>query len=90
MVNDIDYYSVIFFRGYIQGLGRSVLSGGQYDQAMAILGKKVEAIGFGLYLDEINRISRQKQEFDIDTVLIYEEWEDVSDVINAVQELQRD
>ena len=34
MVNDIDYYNGIIFRGYIKGLPTHVLAGGQYDRAM--------------------------------------------------------
>lgn len=90
MVNDIDYYNGIIFRGYIQELGRSVLAGGQYDQAMALLGKKIDAIGFGLYLNEINRISRQQQTFDVDAVVLYTKEEDITAVIRAVRSLQKD
>lgn len=88
MVNDIDYYNGIIFRGYIQSLGRSVLSGGQYDQAMALLGKQVEAIGFGLYLNDINRITAERPDFDIDAGVLYGEEEDICAVIAAVRGLQ--
>ena len=41
MVNDIDYYNGIVFRGYIRDLPGCVLAGGQYDKAMAIFGKEM-------------------------------------------------
>ena len=59
MVNDIDYYNGIIFRGYIKGLPTHVLAGGQYDRAMGIFGKNAGAIGFALYLNEVARLSEQ-------------------------------
>ncbi len=57
MVNDIDYYNGIIFKGYIKGLPSHVLAGGQYDRAMKIFGKNAGAIGFALYLNEVARLS---------------------------------
>lgn len=88
IVNDIDYYNGIIFKGYVKELGKSILAGGQYDQAMSRLGKKAEAIGFALYLNEINRISWEKQEIDVDAVLLYPAESDVADVARAVCSLQ--
>lgn len=56
MVNDIDYYNGIIFKGYIKGLPSHVLAGGQYDRAMKIFGKNAGAIGFALYLNEVARL----------------------------------
>jgi len=90
MVNDIDYYNGVIFKGYIKEIGKSVLSGGQYDQAMALLNKKVDAIGFALYLNEINRVSEQKHEFDVDAILLYKKGEDLCAITEAVQQLQQE
>lgn len=90
IVNDIDYYNGIIFKGYIKDLGKCVLAGGQYDQAMALLGKKVEAIGFALYLNEINRIAEQKILYDVDAVVIYPCGENVVTIAEAVQKLQKE
>ena len=56
IVNDIDYYNGIIFRGYIKEVGKSVLAGGQYDSAMKKFGKDIGAMGFALYLNEISMI----------------------------------
>ena len=64
IVNDIDYYNGIIFKGYINKLARSVLSGGQYDSAMKKLGKDIGAIGFALYLNEIGMLSGEEGEAD--------------------------
>ncbi len=88
IVNDIDYYNGIIFKGYIKELGKAVLSGGQYDQAMAIMGKKADAIGFALYLNEINRIAKKKEEHDVDAVLLYDCGDSAAAVAKAVRQIQ--
>lgn len=90
IVNDIDYYNGIIFKGYVKELGKSILAGGQYDQAMVRLGKKADAIGFALYLNEINRIAWQKPEYDVDAVIVYDCNENVVDVARAVSRLQQE
>ncbi len=50
------YYSGITFKGFISGIATCVLSGGQYDNLMQKIGKKAGAIGFAVYLDELQRI----------------------------------
>lgn len=61
-VNDIDYYNGLVFQGYLEGCPRSVLSGGQYDRAMARFGKDVDAVGFALYLNELGRVRQETGE----------------------------
>lgn len=60
-INDIDYYNDVIFKGYIEGIGRSVLAGGQYDRAMLLFNKDVDAIGFALYLNEISRLDLEAE-----------------------------
>ena len=55
-VNDIDYYNGVIFRGFVEGISANVLSGGQYDRAMRLFGRNVGAIGFAIYLDEIDKL----------------------------------
>ena len=50
---DINYYNGIVFKGFIDGISESVLSGGQYDRLMKKLGKHSHAIGFAVYLDRL-------------------------------------
>ena len=87
IVNDIDYYNGIIFKGYVQEVGKAILAGGQYDQAMEYLDKKADAIGFAVYLNEINRIMASRREYDVDAVVIYGS-ENVADVAKAVRSLQ--
>lgn len=90
MVNDIDYYNGIIFRGYIRSLPGCVLSGGQYDKAMQILGKDAGAIGFAIYLDELLRGRHAPSACDVDAVLLYDEKDDTVAVIKAVKALQKE
>ena len=56
VVNDMSYYNGIVFKGFIQSVPVSVLSGGRYDRLMERVNKKAGAIGFAVYLDEVDRI----------------------------------
>ena len=55
-VDDMRYYSGIVFKGYIQGVPGSVLSGGQYDHLMQKMGRTAGAIGFAVYIDDLERL----------------------------------
>ena len=57
IASDINYYNGIVFNGFMEGVPGIVLSGGQYDRIMRKLGRKSKAIGFAVYLDEIERIN---------------------------------
>ncbi|MBR2208685.1 MAG: ATP phosphoribosyltransferase regulatory subunit [Synergistaceae bacterium] len=53
-VSNLNYYNGLVFRGFIEGVPESILSGGQYDGLMKLMGKKnLRAIGFAVYLDLI-------------------------------------
>lgn len=56
VVNDMNYYNGIVFKGFVYGVPVSVLSGGRYDKLMERVNKKAGAIGFAVYLDEVDRI----------------------------------
>lgn len=58
LVSDINYYNGITFRGFIYGVPSRVLSGGQYDRLMEKMNRKSKAIGFAVYLDELERINK--------------------------------
>lgn len=60
IVNNMNYYSGILFRGYIQGFSKAILSGGRYDGVMAGMGKEGGAIGFALYLDILEKETPQE------------------------------
>lgn len=73
VVDDIHYYNGIVFKGFIQGLPRSILSGGQYDKLMRKMNRKSGAIGFAIYMDLLERLEEEQAEYDVDTVLLYDD-----------------
>lgn len=56
VTGDINYYNGIVFKGYIEGIPDSIISGGQYGELMKKMGKKSKAIGFAVYLDLLERL----------------------------------
>ena len=51
--NDMKYYSGLVFKGYARGLPAHILSGGQYDLLLRKMHKNARAIGFAVYLDQL-------------------------------------
>ena len=77
VVGDLHYYNGIVFKGFILGLPTAVLSGGQYDRLLSKMGRKDRAIGFALYMDMMERLVTSGREYDVDTVLLYDECADL-------------
>ena len=71
VVNNMDYYNGIVFRGYIENLPRAVLAGGRYDNLMRRFRKPQSALGFALYLGELPRAFTQPERYDTDCLVIY-------------------
>ena len=69
VINDLDYYSGVVFRGFIDGIPDSVLAGGRYDKLLSKMGKRGAAIGFAIYLDKIENIGK-RSDFDVDILLL--------------------
>ena len=67
--NDMKYYSGLVFKGYARGVPNSILSGGQYDRLLEHMGKNARAIGFAVYLDQLERLE-EADEWDVDTLLL--------------------
>lgn len=88
MVNDIDYYNGIIFRGYIRKLPGCVLAGGQYDKAMEVLNKQGGAVGFAIYLDELTKGKEIPAKYDVDALLVYSSEDEAEKIIGAVNSLQ--
>ena len=53
LVHQLDYYTGMVFRGYAEGAGAPVLSGGRYDKLMEQFGRRAEAIGFAVDVDAV-------------------------------------
>ncbi len=71
VVNDMDYYNGLVFRGYVRSAKRAVLAGGRYDKLMLRFGKEMPAIGFAIYLSELERVLHTRAQHDVDTLVVY-------------------
>lgn len=89
IVNDMSYYNGIVFKGYLEGIPESVLSGGQYDKLLAKMGKKGRAIGFAVYLDLLEALREEEEHFDVDVVLLYNDTSDMNELFETVHEYVR-
>lgn len=87
LVNDMNYYNGIVFRGFVHGVPTGVVSGGQYDRLMEKMGRKSGAIGFAVYLDALERLGNSVPEFDVDILLLYDVQTNVSEICTAVRNL---
>lgn len=72
-VNDINYYNGIVFRGFISGISQSVLTGGQYDNLLKKMKRTSGAVGFAIYLDLLDEMPTDRAEYDVDTVIVYDQ-----------------
>ena len=87
VVNDMNYYNSIAFRGFIDGISDGVLSGGRYDKLMKKMGRKSSAIGFAVYTHLLEQLRTEKDGFDVDVLLVYDDVDDKSEVRNEVEKI---
>ncbi len=70
VVNDLDYYNGLLFRGYLRGVPEVVCGGGGYDRLMRRLGKKAGGIGFAVFLHTLAALPGEPEE-PVDELLLY-------------------
>lgn len=70
VTNNADYYNGEVFNGYVSGVYHRVLSGGRYDKLAAKFGKSGGAIGFAVYLGELERFFGNEAE-EVDYLILY-------------------
>lgn len=87
-VNDMNYYNGITFKGFVNGIPDSVLSGGRYDSLMRKMGKRAGAIGFAVYLDMLGLLDTAERRYDVDVVLVYDDSSDIEKVMSAADALR--
>ncbi len=69
LVNDMNYYSGIVFKGFVNDIPESVLSGGQYDKLMKKMGRTSSAVGFAVYLDMLERMDEAEEKNEADKTI---------------------
>jgi len=70
--SSLGYYSGVVFRGYLEGIPSSILSGGQYDKLPRKMGRKAKAIGFAIYVDLLEDFSREEDALHVDTLILHD------------------
>ena len=90
IVNDMHYYNSVIFRGYLPGLASGVLAGGRYDNLLQRMGKAGGAIGFAVYLDQLERLDTGENDYDVDVLLLYDDTTDPSAVAARLAALTSD
>ena len=53
LINHLDYYTGVIFKGYMSCHGEMILSGGRYDDLTENYGKSIPATGFAINVDEL-------------------------------------
>ena len=82
-----NYYDDVIFKGFVSGIGESVLSGGRYDRLLSRMGKKSGAIGFAVYLDLLEDLQKNKKTEDVDVVVLYDDGVALPELVKTVQKL---
>ena len=81
VVNDRKYYNGIVFKGFIDGVYKSVLSGGRYDKLLARMHRNSGAIGFAVYLDLLGELEKESSSFDTDALILIDDATPVERVV---------
>jgi ATP phosphoribosyltransferase regulatory subunit len=89
IVGGMRYYNGIVFRGYLPELAASVLAGGRYDNLLRQMGKTGGAIGFAVYLDQLERLECKEADYDVDTLLLYDPEDDPERLAKLADVLRR-
>ncbi len=89
VVSDTHFYNTIVFKGFIEGVPTSVLSGGQYDKLLQKMKRKSGALGFAVYLDVLDRLALSSNDYDVDIVLTYDDNSSLSEINDKVKSLSQ-
>ena len=87
LVNDSDYYGGLIFQGYVEGVPRALLAGGYYGNLLKKFGRDLDAIGFAVYLNELNRLFRAGRGPDVDALILYQPGADRGALLDAARQL---
>ena len=89
VVQDMNYYNGIVFKGFVRGIPTAILSGGQYDRLMRRMGRRAGAIGFAVYLDLLKDLSKATADYDVDTLILYGDTTPAAEIAETVDSLIR-
>ena len=88
ILDDLNYYNGLIFRGMVRDIPVPLLYGGRYDNLLTVMGKEGKAIGFAVYLDLLERFEDEERQYDTDVLLLYGEKDSPLSVIGAMKALR--
>ncbi len=88
VVNDMNYYRSLVFRGYIDCVPEGILFGGRYDDLMNKMGRDCGALGFAVALDKLEDIAASSEN-DTCAVLLYPNDASPSEIIMAAESIRK-
>ena len=88
-VSNTDYYNGIMFEGYIEGVARSVITGGRYDYLIQKMGKSdLEAMGFAVNFYTLDRFFKPNDKKESPILVLFDDNTDNLTLFNKVKELE--
>jgi len=90
VVNDMNYYNGLIFAGFIDGVPSGVLSGGRYDYLMQKMGRSAQAMGFAVYLDQLERLMDTRGGYDVDVLIVYDDSTPPQAIIKTAAKMTAD
>lgn len=85
LVNRTNYYTGIIFKGYLDGSGISVVSGGRYDSLAGEFGKDMPSTGFGIETGALANVMISRNEVEEDIVPQIIVWGAENYITNALE-----
>ena len=88
----MDYYTGVVMKGYVEGFGEAVLSGGRYDNLLADFGLDVPAVGFAVNTDSVARAEMKIKRPEVKTAdtLVFGENGFEAKAIRLAEKLSRE
>lgn len=62
MIQHLNYYTGVIFRGYISDVGEEIVSGGRYDELIGNFGESLPAVGLAIQVNQIVRTLQEHKE----------------------------
>ncbi len=60
LINKTDYYTGLVMKGYLEGYGEEVISGGRYDKLLSEFGYDIPAVGMAVNVDAVAAVIGKK------------------------------
>ena len=87
IANDLRYYTGVVFQGYIPSAHRAVLSGGRYDGLSQKFLRGVGALGFALYLNDLE--NEMTPAAHADALVVYKEGANAGEALKKANKLRQ-